>query len=277
MTRDPLPTQQPRERVLVCGVQLPGAPVEFEGELSEVSALAAASDAEVVGEAIIQKRRRRDARSLMGKGKVEEVRQQVERYRPDAVVFDNDLSPAQVRNLEKAWGTRVIDRSELILDIFSRRAQTRQARLQVELAQNEYLLPRLRRMWPHLERTEGAIGTRGPGETQLETDRRLLDKRITELLVKGLTKLTRAVCQSAIEEAWLICTAVPGVVKPGRSADRLPRAALFQATSFGTKPIMSPKNLKAAIVRPIAASGIPLALTNWGVMPPSGRFLVLNL
>jgi GTP-binding protein HflX len=86
-----------------------------------------------------------------------------------------------VRNLEKAWGKRVIDRSELILDIFSRRARTRQARLQVELAQTEYLFPRLRRMWTHLERTEGAIGTRGPGETQLETDQRLLRKRIRDL------------------------------------------------------------------------------------------------
>lgn len=97
------------------------------------------------------------------------------------MVVDNDLTPAQVRNLEKIWGVRVVDRSELILDIFSRRAQTRQARLQVELAQNEYLLPRLRRMWTHLERMEGAIGTRGPGETQLETDRRLLNKRVTDL------------------------------------------------------------------------------------------------
>src|SRR5690606_941822 len=97
------------------------------------------------------------------------------------VVVDNDLSPAQGRNLEKAWGVRVIDRSEVILDIFARRAQTRQARLQVELAQNEYVFPRLRRMWTHLERTEGAIGTRGPGETQLETDKRLLRKRIRDL------------------------------------------------------------------------------------------------
>jgi len=117
----------------------------------------------------------------MGKGKVGEVSEEVEAHSPDAVVIDNDLTPAQGRNLEKAWSKRVIDRSELILDIFAARAQTRQARLQVELAQNEYLAPRLRRMWTHLERTEGAIGTRGPGETQLETDRRLLRKRISDL------------------------------------------------------------------------------------------------
>jgi GTP-binding protein HflX len=140
-----------------------------------------AAGAEVVGEGTIQRRQRPVAATLMGRGKVLEIAEHVERLHPDAVVVDNDLSPAQVRNLEKAWGKRVIDRSELILDIFSRRAQTRQARLQVELAQNEYLLPRLRRMWTHLERTEGAIGTRGPGETQLETDRRLLRKRVQEL------------------------------------------------------------------------------------------------
>jgi GTP-binding protein HflX len=112
---------------------------------------------------------------------VDEVRESVDRLRPDAVAVDNDLSPGQIRNLEKAWGVRVLDRSEVILDIFARRARTRQARLQVELAQAEYLLPRLRRMWTHLERTEGAIGTRGPGETQLETDRRLLRKRVLDL------------------------------------------------------------------------------------------------
>lgn len=181
MTRPPEPARSPRERVLLCGVLLPGFPPEFEGELSEVRALAEASEADVVGEGVVQRRQRPHPATLMGKGKVEEVGEQVQRQRPDAVVVDNDLTPAQVRNLEKAWKVRVIDRSELILDIFARRAQTRQARLQVELAQNEYLLPRLRRMWTHLERLEGAIGTRGPGETQLETDRRLLNRRIADL------------------------------------------------------------------------------------------------
>lgn len=181
MTRDSESTRSPREKVFVCGVALPGFPDEHEGELSEVRALVTAAEAEVVGEGIVQRRNRPDPATLMGKGKVEEVEEEVNSLKPDAVVVDNDLTPAQVRNLEKAWGKRVIDRSELILDIFSRRAQTRQARLQVELAQNEYLLPRLRRMWTHLERMEGAIGTRGPGETQLETDRRLLNKRITDL------------------------------------------------------------------------------------------------
>ena len=181
MSRPSEPVRSPRERVIVCGVVFPDFPEESGGPLSEVRALVQAAEAEPVGEGVVQRRDRPDSATLFGMGKVEEIRALVEEHQPDAVVVDDDLTPAQVRNLEKAWKKRVIDRSELILDIFARRAQTRQARLQVELAQNEYLLPRLRRMWTHLERTEGAIGTRGPGETQLETDRRLLAKRITDL------------------------------------------------------------------------------------------------
>ena len=181
MSRKPFDTKTPRERVILCGVIFPDQKVESEGPLTEIEGLAVAAEAEVIGDRILQRRERPHPATLMGKGKVEEVTQEVERHKPDAVVVDNDLTPAQGRNLEKAWGVRIIDRSELILDIFARRAKTRQARLQVELAQNEYLLPRLRRMWTHLERTEGAIGTRGPGETQLETDRRLLNKRVTDL------------------------------------------------------------------------------------------------
>ncbi|TDJ69254.1 MAG: GTPase HflX [Planctomycetota bacterium] len=181
MTRALESTHSARERVVLCGVLFPDAPVEFEGALTEAGALVEAAHGRIVGQTYTQSRAKADPATLMGKGKVHEVEEEVRREQPDAVVFDNDLSPAQVRNLEKIFGVRVIDRSELILDIFSRRAQTRQARLQVELAQNEYLLPRLRRMWTHLERTEGAIGTRGPGETQLETDRRLLRKRVRDL------------------------------------------------------------------------------------------------
>jgi GTP-binding protein HflX len=178
MSRTPQPTRSPRERVFVCGVRFPG---DTESDLEEACSLVEAAEGVVVGEGMLQHRQKPEPATLLGKGKVQEVQEEFERHRPDAVVVDNDLSPAQVRNLEKAWGKRVIDRSELILDIFSRRARTRQARLQVELAQTEYLFPRLRRMWTHLERTEGAIGTRGPGETQLETDQRLLRKRIRDL------------------------------------------------------------------------------------------------
>jgi len=178
---EPFSTKRERERFLVCGVLFPDQPTEYDGPLSEAKALVHAAEAEVVGEGLYQSRHRPDPGTLFGKGKVEEIGEEAERLEVDGIVVDNDLTPAQGRNLEKAWGKRVIDRSELILDIFSRRAQTMQARLQVELAQNIYLMPRLRRMWTHLERMEGAIGTRGPGETQLETDRRLLNKRITDL------------------------------------------------------------------------------------------------
>ena len=181
MSRTPHSTRAPRDRILTCGVLLGGQEAEHGGELSEIRGLVHAAGGEVIGEPIIQKRDRPHPATLMGKGKVGEVGDEIRAHHPDAVAVDNDLTPAQGRNLEKAWGCRVIDRSELILDIFSRRARTRQARLQVELAQNEYIFPRLRRMWTHLERTEGAIGARGPGETQLETDRRLLRKRITDL------------------------------------------------------------------------------------------------
>jgi GTP-binding protein HflX len=181
MSRAPLPTRRARERILVCGVLLPDHVSEAEGPLSELRGLLAAAGAEPIGSGIVQRRERPDAATLMGRGKVEEVAEEARSLDADAVAVDNDLSPGQLRNLEKRMGLRVLDRSEVILDIFARRAKTRQARLQVELAQTEYLLPRLRRMWTHLERTEGAIGTRGPGETQLETDRRLLRKRVRDL------------------------------------------------------------------------------------------------
>src|SRR6185437_8050963 len=113
--------------------------------------------------------------------KLEELQEQVLATDADVIIFDNDLSPAQVRNLEKATRCKVLDRSELILDIFATRARSVEARLQVELAQLEYALPRLRQMWSHLGRAAGGIGTRGPGETQLEEDRRLVDHRIRDL------------------------------------------------------------------------------------------------
>ena len=181
MSNAPQINQKDAERVLVCGVLLPDQAVEREGPLTEARGLCKASGAVVVGEGITQHRERPSSATLMGRGKAEEVAAAVAINCPDAVVVDNDLSPAQVRNLEKIFGCRVVDRSELILDIFARRVQTRQSRLQVEVAQIEYLIPRLRRMWTHLERQQGGIGIRGPGETQLETYRRLLLNRVRDL------------------------------------------------------------------------------------------------
>jgi len=184
MSRIPRQTQVPQERVLLCGVRFADE-APFDGEdLSEAAGLVQAAEGLVVGDGILQRLQRPSPATLFGSGKVLEIGLEIERVHPDAVVVDNELSPAQGRNLEKAWKVRIIDRSELILDIFARRARTRQARLQVELAQNEYLAPRLRRMWTHLERNEGAIGARGPGETQLETDKRLIRRRIQDLRIE---------------------------------------------------------------------------------------------
>ena len=130
---------------------------------------------------VLQNRPTPDPHSFIGEGKVEEVKELLASTEANMVVFDNDLSPSQQRALEQMTGVMVMDRSGLILDIFAQRAKTREGRLQVELAQYKYLLPRLTGMWTHLERQEGSIGTRGPGETQLETDRRLIRKRIQKL------------------------------------------------------------------------------------------------
>lgn len=130
---------------------------------------------------LLQNRRAPDPHSFLGEGKVEELKSLLETTGANMAVFDNDLSPSQNRALEQMTGVTVLDRSALILDIFAQRARTKEGRLQVELAQYKYLLPRLTGMWTHLERQEGAIGTRGPGETQLETDRRLIRRRIQRL------------------------------------------------------------------------------------------------
>jgi GTP-binding protein HflX len=149
-------------------------------DLDELERLAETAGAQVVGR-LEQRRLSPDVRSLLGRGKVEQLKTLVKSAHADLVIFDNNLSPAQGRNLERMLGIRVLDRTELILDIFARHAHTRQSRLQVSLAQHEYLLPRLARMWKHLERQAGGIGTRGPGETQIETDRRLIRRRISRL------------------------------------------------------------------------------------------------
>ena len=169
-----------RERAFLVSVALPDRPWTGSEPLDALRGLAAAAGATVVG-GLLQRRHTLIPATYIGKGKVAELQQQVAATDADVVIFDNDLSPGQVRNLEKALDVKVLDRSELILDIFATRARTAEARLQVELAQLEYSLPRLRRMWTHLSRYTGGIGLRGPGETQLEEDRRLVDLRIRDL------------------------------------------------------------------------------------------------
>jgi GTP-binding protein HflX len=176
-------TEVLRERAVIVGVHLPLAWAKGLGgdaDLAELALLADTAGADVVGR-LEQRRPRPEPRSFLGKGKLEELKELVGETEATLVVFDNELSPAQGRNLEKALDVNILDRTELILDIFAKHADTKQARLQVELAQLQYLLPRLTRLWSHLERQAGGIGTRGPGETQLETDRRLVNRRIAAL------------------------------------------------------------------------------------------------
>jgi len=170
-----------RERAILVAVKLPyadGWPPE--DTLSELSLLADTAGADVL-DSIIQARKQPDPATFIGEGKAELVAQRAQDLNANLVIFDDDLSPAQARNLERIIGVKIVDRSGLILDIFARRAKTREAKTQVELAQLEYLLPRLTRQWTHLSRQEGGIGTRGPGETQLEVDRRRVRKRIADL------------------------------------------------------------------------------------------------
>jgi GTP-binding protein HflX len=168
------------ERAVLVGVLL--ADQDHPAEpLEELEGLAEAAGARVVGQ-LTQRRAAPDAATYLGKGKVEELKRLADFHDADVIVFDNDLGAAQVRNLEKTVALKVVDRTELILDIFASRAQTYEARLAVELAQLEYSMPRLKRMWTHLSRqAQGGIGLRGPGEKQLEVDRRLVERRIADL------------------------------------------------------------------------------------------------
>ena len=172
------------ENVIAVGLILPKLPPTVaEEHLEELTRLIEAAGGSVIRK-VFAKRSAPDAGTYIGKGKAEEVKSLAEKHEASLIVFDDDLSPAQVRNLEKLIGRRVIDRSALILDIFVGRARTREARTQVELAQLEYMLPRLTRAWSHLERQAGGAGggaKRGVGETQLELDRRIVRTRIAKL------------------------------------------------------------------------------------------------
>jgi GTP-binding protein HflX len=172
---------QSREKAILVAVKLPHddgwSP---DDTLRELALLTDTAGADVL-DAIVQVRGRPDPATFIGEGKAEEVARRTRELEANLVIFDDDLSPAQARNLERLIDVKIVDRSGLILDIFARRAQSREAKTQVELAQLEYLLPRLTRQWTHLSRQEGGIGTRGPGETQLEVDRRRVRKRIADL------------------------------------------------------------------------------------------------
>ena len=179
-----------------------------EEHLGELAELTDTAGAEIVG-TLVQQIDRPHPGTYLGKGKIEELKEMAVSRNATLIIFDDELSPSQAKNIEDATATRVMDRAELILDIFAIRARTAEAKMQVELAQLEYMLPRLTRMWTHLEKFRGGIGVRGPGETQLETDRRLINQRI-KILKERLRD-----------------------VQKGRAVQRQARAELFKASLVG--------------------------------------------
>jgi GTP-binding protein HflX len=179
-----------KEKAILVGVKLPSLNRFYtEESLEELKLLSETAGAEVL-DTVIQERQKLDPAFFIGKGKADQIGDLSRRKGANILIFDDDLSPAQVYNLEKKLDIKVIDRSTLILDIFAKRAKTKEAKIQVELAQLLYLLPRLTRGWTHLSRQEGGIGTKGPGETQLEVDRRRLRRKILDL-EKSLVKIDK--------------------------------------------------------------------------------------
>ena len=170
-----------QERALLIGLEKDGiSKWDLRDSLDELRELANSAGAQVV-DTVTQKLQKPTAPFYIGKGKAELIKESFQDQQVTSVIFDNELSPAQGRNLENLFSRKVLDRTQLILDIFAQRARSREGRLQIELAQLQYLLPRLTRMWTHLSRQTGGIGTRGPGETQLEVDRRRVQERIARL------------------------------------------------------------------------------------------------
>ena len=165
---------------------------------------------------VIQKLERPDTRTYIGSGKLEELKEYKDALEADFVVFDDELSPAQLRNLERELQCRILDRTTLILDIFAKRARTSVAKTQVELAQLQYMLPRLTRLWTHLERQRGGIGMRGPGESQIETDRRLITEKIT-LLKERLASIEKQKTQQRKNRESLVRVALVGYTNVGKS------------------------------------------------------------
>jgi GTP-binding protein HflX len=211
---DPAPGAEP-ERGFVVAVLAPG--VDEEQELGELRELLRTAGVEPVGE-LVQRRPAPDPRTYVGKGKLDELKGLVRDADAESLIVDDELDPSQQRRLEDALTARVIDRTQLILDIFAQHARSAEGKLQVELAQLEYNLPRMRGMWQHLERLGGGIGTRGPGESQLETDRRIARRRIG-LLKRKLRELEkrRALQRKARAESVVPVVALAGYTNAGKS------------------------------------------------------------
>ena len=217
-------TKEPINRAVLVGLNaysLNNDENATETSMEELAALLETAGGQCAG-VVTQSKDSPDPRTFIGEGKVAEVKELVEAAGANMVIFDNSLSPSQQRVLSEELGVAVLDRSALILDIFAQRARTREGRLQVELAQYKYLLPRLLGMWTHLERQEGAIGTRGPGETQLETDRRHIRRKISKL-----------------EEELRDVRRVRGVQRERRIKNEVPVVAIVGYTNAGKSTLLN--------------------------------------
>lgn len=207
--------QNEEQTVLVGLIQKDQTEAQVTEYLDELAFLSETAGAVAV-KRFTQKLPHPDSRTFVGKGKLEEIKTYVKGRNINLVIFDDELTGSQISNIEKELGVKTIDRSDLILDIFASRARTAQAKVQVELAQYQYLLPRLKGMWKHLERQGGGIGTRGPGETEIETDRRIVKDKIS-LLRKRLAEIDKQAFTQRKERGELIRVALVGYTNVGKS------------------------------------------------------------
>ncbi|NMC37579.1 MAG: GTPase HflX [Bacteroidales bacterium] len=209
-------TEKREERAILIGLIYPGQEESQALDyLAELSFLAETAGAIPVS-SFLQKMAVPDPRTFVGSGKIEEIAGFVSENDIDIAIFDDDLSPGQIRNIEKVLGCRILDRTNLILDIFARRARTSHAKTQVELAQYQYLLPRLAGMWTHLERQRGGIGLRGPGETEIETDRRIIRDKIA-ILKTQLKKIDKQMATQRKNRGKMVRVALVGYTNVGKS------------------------------------------------------------
>ncbi len=217
-----------KEKAILIGVITPEQNKnQAEEYLDELAFLAKTAGA-IPAKKITQKLAFPNNKTFIGKGKIEEVKEIAKEMEVELIIFDDDLSPVQLRNIEKVLECKILDRSNLILDIFASRARTANAKTQVELAQYQYLLPRLTRMWTHLERQKGGIGMRGPGETQIETDRRIINQKIS-LLKKQLEKIDKQKITQRKGRGNMIRVAVVGYTNAGKSTlmNQLSKSEVF--------------------------------------------------
>jgi len=209
-------TDKVEERAVLVGLITPEQDEDLVTEYLDELAFLAETSGAITEKRFVQKLNHPNPATFVGKGKLNDINTYVREKEIDLVIFDDELSPTQLRNIEKVLETKVLDRNNLILDIFASRARTANAKTQVELAQYQYLLPRLTRMWTHLERQKGGIGMRGPGETQIETDRRIIQQKIA-LLKEKLVKIDKQKAVQRGNRGKLVRVALVGYTNVGKS------------------------------------------------------------